>query len=548
MPTEEKDLEQSFNDSFPRFLELLETDPGTAVSEFAGMARRWLVAHPSPSMQAVSASERDNVVEETIERCLRKEAEPLRNYADHGVPFGDWLSRVAEDTCAKRTRRIQQQSRPPSREPGGTATPSGVEQSSLAASDRPDDGVLARIVWECIRDLKDRERQIALLGFGDGLKQSEIIQLLGYRHKRDATAAMYAKMKSGKEELGDLLKSLDYHREDTHQTETTGPGVAESDDLGWLDEWVRRAARHKPDVAGFVRPLNDAIDAYLTGTDDRNERNQVQGALVMYRDFRQEVLERARILAKAPVSEVLEHRDSLPVVDLGPDEPEKPTAPNPAATPTVTKPAPHHVEPPKAPAPPPDRGPRRPAPRRDAPGRPGVSAFLDRLRTPRVLAPIAVVAVLIAVISLQSRFGGGGEPGSRPASSYPDRITASLVADLDAAGAAYDVLSLPSVPATTGDAGEASPQPSTVVFRSARPVILQLAVERTEAGPNLSTLVIENDEGEPVWEETIPAEFLGSESLCLRIDPNSFRPGDYTVNVSDTEAAIVVRSAFKIAH
>jgi hypothetical protein len=544
MPPEEKDLERNFTRSFPHFLELLETDPDAAVTEFADMARRWLPAHPSPSMQALSTSEKNQVVEETIKRCLRKEAEPLRNYTDHGAPFGDWLSRVAEDTCAKRTRRNQQPSSPAPPASGGTANSAGAEPRSSTASDRPDERVLARIVWEYIRDLKDPDRRIALLGFGDGLKQPDLVQLLGYRHKRDATAKMYAKLKSGKEELAGLLKSLDYHREDIHRSEKNGTETADGDDLGWLDEWLRRAARHTPDIAGFVRPLNDAIDAYITGTDDRNERIKVQDALVRYRDFRQEVLERAHVLAKMPTSEILEHCDSLPAVELEPAKSKKTAAPKRTETSKVAPPVSRPIEPTKAAAPLPGPGPQRRVPQRVAPGRPGVLAFLEWLRTPRVLAPVAAVAVLVAVISLQSRFGRGTGPGSRPAASYPDQITASFVTEAEVARSAYDLLPLPPLATTPGETGLSS---STIVFRSARYVVLHLSVDRTEDGPNLSTLVIENDAGESVWEETLPAEFLESENLYLRIDPNSFRPGDYTVHVSNAEAAVVVRSAFKIA-
>jgi hypothetical protein len=78
----------------------MESDTEAAKSEFVKYARPWLMKHPTPSMQALTPAEQRQVVRETVDRCLRKDGEPLRNYTDVWGTFGAWLSSVAEHTCA----------------------------------------------------------------------------------------------------------------------------------------------------------------------------------------------------------------------------------------------------------------------------------------------------------------------------------------------------------------------------------------------------------------------------------------------------------------
>jgi DNA-directed RNA polymerase specialized sigma24 family protein len=111
MSQEKENLDQIFALPFPQFLELLKTDAQAATTQFAEYARQWLLAHPTPSMGEQTAEEQQAIVEETIERCLKKEAEPLRNYTDAWGSFGAWLSSVAENTCATRARERQPKKR-----------------------------------------------------------------------------------------------------------------------------------------------------------------------------------------------------------------------------------------------------------------------------------------------------------------------------------------------------------------------------------------------------------------------------------------------------
>jgi hypothetical protein len=129
-PPVKKDLDAIFAQRIPPFLELMKTDPKAALAEFERSAGHWLFAHPTPSMQSLTAVEQQDVIRETIDRCLSKDGEPLRNYTDMWESFGDWLSSVAENTCASRYRSRAAKPKPPgegerraavrAREPAGT--------------------------------------------------------------------------------------------------------------------------------------------------------------------------------------------------------------------------------------------------------------------------------------------------------------------------------------------------------------------------------------------------------------------------------------------
>jgi DNA-directed RNA polymerase specialized sigma24 family protein len=543
MPPENKNPDQIFTQPFPHFLESLTTDLEKASAEFSELARSWLLAHPTSSMQILSDSDRREVVNGTIERCLQKDAEPLRNYSDQGAPFGDWLARVAEDTC---TKWIRGQQKPAS---AGTMAPAAPITGT--ASDKPDDRLLAQIVWEYIRGLDDRYRSIALLGFGDGWKQSEMVWLLGLRGRPDATKTVSAKLRNGRRELSEKLISLDFHREDDPVKKK--PSAEADDDLDWLDEWLYRAARHVPDIEGFERPSDDAIDAYLLDLGSDAIRAEVQNALMMFRDFRQEVMERIRMLAETPAAEASAREE---LAKLGRPPEAKPQSESPPVAGSTSASGPRTKRPSES-KPTPART-RRPAartsktiegavaspkPHREAPGRRGVMAFFEWLRTPRVLAPIAALAVLAAILSMQSRFRGGGI-GSGRGVSYPDNAIATIVPQTDVKSSIYDVLHLPIQPPA---AGGGDPAPSTVVFRSARIIVFEVAVGDPEATALLSSVDIKNERGESVWQDIIPVESIKAGHLYLQIEPNSFRPGDYVIDVLNVEGAVVTQPTFKIS-
>jgi DNA-directed RNA polymerase specialized sigma24 family protein len=125
MPGVKRDQDQILSQPYPPFLEQLETDPEAAMAEFERCARRWLRSHPSASMQSLTAAEQQDVIDETIQRCLAKDGEPLKNYTDMWGSFGTWLTSVAERTCSANFRTRAAKPKPRREEgqkPAETAT------------------------------------------------------------------------------------------------------------------------------------------------------------------------------------------------------------------------------------------------------------------------------------------------------------------------------------------------------------------------------------------------------------------------------------------
>jgi DNA-directed RNA polymerase specialized sigma24 family protein len=161
MPPEKRDLDQVFAQPFPHFLEMMKTARAAGLAEFAKCARPWLSAHPTPSMRTLTAAEQQDVVEETVQRCLQKDGEPLQNYTDLWGNFGAWLASVAENTCAAKHKKPgqsapQPQPTEPVREPAGVsagaaapgpAAPGKPSLQTVPKEERPSRAVHAFLQW-----------------------------------------------------------------------------------------------------------------------------------------------------------------------------------------------------------------------------------------------------------------------------------------------------------------------------------------------------------------------------------------------------------------
>ena len=141
MTVEKKNLDQLFEERFPPFLEQLKTNPQAALDEFSRYAGQWLIAHPTPSMKPLTPDEQQDIVEETIRRCVAKNGEPLRNYSDMWGSFGEWLKSVAESSSAakfgKRAPRTAPPAGPPGPEPPSESPAKPTAPAGKKAADKP---------------------------------------------------------------------------------------------------------------------------------------------------------------------------------------------------------------------------------------------------------------------------------------------------------------------------------------------------------------------------------------------------------------------------
>lgn len=179
---------------------------------------------------------------------------------------------------------------------------------------------------------------------------------------------------------------------------------------------------------------------------------------------------------------------------------------------------------------------RRTPPLLENPSR-AVHAFLGWLRTPRIFVPILIVVVAVAALR-------GARPGSeRSTASYtPVPIDAVLMGDVEMRRSSFDVLPIPPLPTVEAAGTEV---PVTAVFRQSRLIVLQLDVASISDGTTLATVEIRNKSGEVVWSDLVDADSF-SGILSLRINPNTFPPGDYELLLTDTGAVVVARSKFLI--
>lgn len=124
---------------YPPFLELLETDPALALEQFERGARGWLRSHPTASMRSLTAAERQDVIDETIRRCLAGGGEALRGYTDMWGSFAAWLAGVADSTCAARFGARRARPTPtPNRRPRPKGGPAPEAPTPAAAQVAPD--------------------------------------------------------------------------------------------------------------------------------------------------------------------------------------------------------------------------------------------------------------------------------------------------------------------------------------------------------------------------------------------------------------------------
>ncbi|MHC4295581.1 MAG: hypothetical protein ACYSTL_08350, partial [Planctomycetota bacterium] len=121
-----------------------------------------------------------------------------------------------------------------------------------------------------------------------------------------------------------------------------------------------------------------------------------------------------------------------------------------------------------------------------------------RLRSPQVLAPIAVAAVILAVFAIRS---SRSPYGRAPVTTGP--IDISLLVDSEALNARYDVLELDHIPAAAAGEGRI---PMTAVFRSGRLTVLRLLTGDLPENSVPARLIVENEAGEVAWDSTLEPE------------------------------------------
>jgi len=94
----------SFNQSWPSFLDKLESHPHEAASEFYSIASQSLKISPPKCIRHLSETDQEVLIGKLIDHCVASEFHVLKKYINKGRPFAAWLHVVAHNFCVDRLR------------------------------------------------------------------------------------------------------------------------------------------------------------------------------------------------------------------------------------------------------------------------------------------------------------------------------------------------------------------------------------------------------------------------------------------------------------
>lgn len=94
-----------YDESWPAFLGLLDSNPKLASAEFTRFCLRLLEQRPPRVLSGMSADDRHDTIQDILLHCLDKDFRILRLYVDRGSPFSKWLMTVAWNVAMTRIRK-----------------------------------------------------------------------------------------------------------------------------------------------------------------------------------------------------------------------------------------------------------------------------------------------------------------------------------------------------------------------------------------------------------------------------------------------------------
>lgn len=85
--------------SWPDFLDLLDSDRDAAFKAFYSFAYRLMTVKAPRSFRCLEEDESADVIQEIVLHCIRNDFRVLRKYVDRGKPFAAWLYMLANNKC-----------------------------------------------------------------------------------------------------------------------------------------------------------------------------------------------------------------------------------------------------------------------------------------------------------------------------------------------------------------------------------------------------------------------------------------------------------------
>jgi RNA polymerase sigma factor (sigma-70 family) len=167
--------------SWPSFLDMLESSPDEAFRQLYSFACRLLKVKPPGSMRRLSKTESQDLTQDIILHCTRDNFRVLRQYSDCGKPFAAWLYILAHRKCLDYLRARKRESMTVQYE-SDMNSPDLDWIASDSDIDPLDRTNLKRVI-ECVKDCMSRLRkqcQLLLQLAADEYTPREMALVLGW--------------------------------------------------------------------------------------------------------------------------------------------------------------------------------------------------------------------------------------------------------------------------------------------------------------------------------------------------------------------------------
>lgn len=178
--------------SWPDFLEYLQSDWRKAADQFAGFAYKVLQSQPPAILKTLNDDLRKEIIQLTVIHFIDNECRILKNYTDQGKPFKSWFYQVAYrkalDIVREKVRTDPRYvSRPKDSEEDFNIFDVLEDTTSQADADLRG-GEILEIIAGALRTLKTK-CQLLILGAASGFQAKQLAVLLGLGQKGNVTAA-----------------------------------------------------------------------------------------------------------------------------------------------------------------------------------------------------------------------------------------------------------------------------------------------------------------------------------------------------------------------
>ncbi|MFH1314761.1 MAG: sigma-70 family RNA polymerase sigma factor [Candidatus Eisenbacteria bacterium] len=167
-------------ESWPAFLDMLESDPKAAFAAFYRLAMATLSLAPPRQMRGLSQEDCQDLIHEVVFHCVRDDFRVLRRYVDMGKPFVAWLYTIAHHKCLDylRSHDIKVQVVSIHENPEGKGLENVLADPANGPDKRSEDADLVAIVKKAMGQLGERCRLLLEMA-ADEFMPKEMAAVLG---------------------------------------------------------------------------------------------------------------------------------------------------------------------------------------------------------------------------------------------------------------------------------------------------------------------------------------------------------------------------------